>query len=77
VIGGDWFGKGETIGAAAAGVPLRDVGALLNPSGKSFHAGKFVAVVYVVMAGDWVEARGGGGTEPPIGGGAPNDCCRG
>lgn len=63
------MGKGELIVAAAvAGVPLREVGGFVKPSGKSFQAGRFVAVVYVVtVAGDWLEARGGGGTEPPSG----------
>ena len=73
---GDWLGKGEGMGAeAAAGVPRRGVGALAKPSGKSFHAGRPVAVVYVVivLAGDWLDdARGGGGTPAPVGCCPPN-----
>lgn len=68
---GDWLGNGEAMGAAAAaGVERRGVGAFAKPSGKSFHAGRPVAVVYVVMgglAGDWFDARGGGGTPAPAG----------
>lgn len=67
-----WFGKGELITPTAAGVPLRGV-CFPNPSGRSFHAGRLVALVYVVtVAGDWLDARGGGGTELAAGG-APND----
>ena len=55
------------------GVPLRGAAGLPKPSGKSFHAGKFVAVVYeVTVAGDWLKPRGGGGTVGP-GYRAPND----
>lgn len=70
-MGGDWFGNGEVMGAAAvAGVARRDVGGFMKPSGKSFHAGRLVAVVYVVtVAGDWLLARGGGGTPPYVGAG--------
>ena len=39
-----WFGNGELITPAAIGVPLRGV-CFPNPSGRSFHAGRLVAVV--------------------------------
>lgn len=51
--------------AAAAGIARRAIGGFAKPSGKSFQAGRFVAVVYVAAggpAGDCAEARGGGGT---------------
>lgn len=62
---GDWLGKGELIAVVPAGVDLRGAVGRAKPSGRSFHAGRFVAVVYVVtvVAGDWLEARGGGGIE--------------
>ena len=69
--GGDWWGNGELmVAAGAAGVPRRDTG-LAKPSGRSFQAGRLVAVVYVVtvLAGDWLIARGGGGT--PVAAGCP------
>ncbi len=66
------------MGAVDEGVPLRETGCFAKPSGKSFHAGRFLAVVYEVrLEGDWVEARGGGGIPPTGGGGTPKDCCRG
>lgn len=41
---GDWFGKGEpTARPPAAGVARRDD--FIKSSGKSFHAGRLVAVV--------------------------------
>lgn len=42
---GDWFGKGEPIAPRlpAAGVARRD--GFMKSSGRSFHAGRFVAVV--------------------------------
>jgi len=43
---GDWLGNGDAIGpVAAAGVERRGVEALAKPSGKSFQAGRPVAVV--------------------------------
>lgn len=44
-IGGDWLGKGELMAVEAAGVRVRDGVVLAKPSGKSFQAGRLVAVV--------------------------------
>jgi hypothetical protein len=74
---GGWFGNGELIIPTVIGVPLRGV-CFPNPSGISFHPGRLVAVVYVVtVAGDWLDARGGGATGfagvevPNVWGGGP------
>lgn len=45
-VDGGWLGKGELMTPAALGVPFREEDLETpKPSGKSFHAGRFVAVV--------------------------------